>query len=82
MSRPGAPAPGARRGTWPYWLTAAAIYLALAPVGEEPHLLGKLRWVAGGAVGMEVLDWIDLGLHGVPLVGAIAYWLVRAVRRR
>ena len=52
---------------------AASLTLGLAPLTPEPHLLGKLRWVAGGGVGMGPLDAMDLALHGAPWV-----WLVVA----
>ncbi len=52
----------------------AALTLGLAPFTPEPHLLGKLRWVAGGAKGMVVQDWFDLVLHGAPWV-----WLLAAL---
>jgi hypothetical protein len=45
-----------------------SLTLGLAPFTPEPHLLGKLRWVAGGAVGMAATDWFDLALHGAPWV--------------
>jgi hypothetical protein len=44
----------------------ASLTIGLAPFFPEPHLLGKLRWVAGGAIGMQPLDWFDLLLHGLP----------------
>jgi hypothetical protein len=40
--------------------------LGLAPFTPEPHLWGKLRWVVGGAAGMQPLDWLDLIFHGLP----------------
>ena len=40
--------------------------LGLAPYFPEPHLWGKLRWVAGGAKGMALIDWFDLVFHGFP----------------
>lgn len=40
--------------------------LGLAPYFPEPHLWGKLRWVAGGARGMAPMDWFDLFFHAVP----------------
>lgn len=43
--------------------------LGLAPFVPEPHIWGKLRWVAGGAIGMKPMDWFDMLLHGLP-------WLV------
>ena len=54
----------------------ASLTLGLAPFVPEPHLVGKLRWVAGGAVGMQPLDWGDLALHGAPWV-----WLAVAAIR-
>ena len=57
--------------------------LGLAPYTPEPHIVGKVRWVAGGAVGMEAMDWFDLLLHGAPfaiLAAAIGYEVVRALR--
>lgn len=50
---------------WPLWLVAS-LTLGLAPFSPEPHLLGKIRWVAGGAAGMQPMDWFDLLLHGLP----------------
>ncbi len=44
----------------------ACLTLGLAPFTPEPHLWGKLRWVMGGAEGMQWLDWWDLLLHGLP----------------
>ena len=44
------------------------LFLGLAPFSPEPHLVGKLRWIAGGAVDMGLLDWGDLLMHGAPFV--------------
>lgn len=49
----------------------ASLTLGLAPFTPEPHLVGKLRWVAGGAKGMQGMDYFDLLLHGSPWV-----WLI------
>lgn len=46
----------------------ACLTLGLAPFRPEPHLLGKLRWVAGGGIGMQPIDYLDLLLHGAPLI--------------
>jgi len=45
-----------------------SLTLGLAPFSPEPHLFGKLRWVAGGADGMTAMDWFDLALHGTPWI--------------
>ena len=42
--------------------------LGLAPFLPEPHLWGKLKWIAGGAEGMTLKDWFDVVLHGVPFI--------------
>lgn len=44
----------------------ASLTLGLAPFVPEPHIVGKLRWLAGGAVGMGAMDGFDLLLHGAP----------------
>lgn len=49
-------------------LVVMCLTLGLAPFFPEPHIVGKLRWVAGGAVGMQPLDWFDLLFHGFPWV--------------
>lgn len=44
----------------------ASLTLGLAPFVPEPHVWGKIRWVMGGAVGMQMMDWWDLIMHGTP----------------
>ena len=43
-----------------------SLTLGLAPFAPEPHIVGKIRWVMGGAVRMQPIDWFDLVLHGAP----------------
>ena len=43
-----------------------SLTLGLAPFVPEPHIWGKLKWIAGGAVGMQPMDWFDTVLHGAP----------------
>ena len=52
------------------WKTVAimCLTLGLAPFAPEPHIWGKLKWIAGGAVGMGGMDWFDVVLHGTPWV--------------
>ena len=52
---------------WKLWLVVS-LTLGLAPFVPEPHIVGKLRWLMGGAVGMKPLDWFDLIQHGFPFI--------------
>ena len=63
MTQP-APSPWSRLVT-PAVLSAT---LGLAPFTPEPHIVGKLRWLAGGAVGMGMTDAFDLLMHGAPFL--------------
>lgn len=56
-----------------------SLTLGLAPFFPEPHILGKIRWVMGGAVGMQPMDYFDLVLHGSPWAYLI-YQVVLKVR--
>lgn len=51
--------------------------LGLAPYFPEPHIWGKLQWVAGGARGMAPIDWFDLVFHGLPWMLLLRLILVR-----
>ncbi len=55
--------------------------LGFAPYSPEPHLFGKIRWLKGGAVGMQPMDWFDLVLHGFPFVLLLVY-IVLNVRKK
>lgn len=61
----------------------ASLTLGLAPFAPEPHLVGKLRWVAGGADGMGPADWFDLAMHGAPWLwlGVAVVGLARSRRQ-
>ena len=43
-----------------------SLSLGLAPFAPEPHIWGKLKWIAGGAKGMQAVDWFDAIMHGAP----------------
>ncbi|MAN59186.1 MAG: hypothetical protein CMC08_05045 [Flavobacteriaceae bacterium] len=66
-----------------YWriLIILCLTLGLAPFLPEPHLWGKLKWVAGGGHGMTVTDWFDLFLHGAPFLLLIAYTMFKINQR-
>lgn len=54
--------------TVPYLLLIpVALLLALAPFGQEPHLVEKLRMLAAGEL-RRPIDIFDLFLHGAPLL--------------
>ena len=55
--------------------------LGLAPFTPEPHIVGKVRWIAGGARGMAAMDWFDTTLNGAPWI-ALALLLVLFVAQR
>jgi len=47
---------------WKTW-ALFSVTLGLAPFFPEPHIWGKLKWIAGGANGMQLMDgtpWIGL----------------------
>lgn len=56
-----------------------SLTLGLAPFTPEPHLWGKLKWIAGGGVGMEFMDYYDLLLHGAPWIWLL-FVLVRELK--
>jgi len=57
-----------------------SLTLGLAPFFPEPHIVGKLQWVAGGAVGMQLMDWLDLLMHGLPWLLLIRLGILHIVK--
>lgn len=60
---------------WKLFLIAS-LTLGLAPF-NPPHILGKLKWIAGGNAfsgkdAMQFQDWFDVFLHGTPWILLIA----------
>ncbi|MEZ4776502.1 MAG: hypothetical protein R3D00_25225 [Bacteroidia bacterium] len=64
-----------------FWLMIS-LTLGLAPFFPEPHIWGKIKWIAGGAVGMAPMDWFDTLLHGLPWVGLIVAVAMNATRKQ
>jgi hypothetical protein len=62
---------------WRFW-AIASLTLGLAPFYPEPHIWGKIKWIVGGAEGMEFMDWFDVVLHGTPWV-MLFYSLIREI---
>tara|TARA_R110002050_G_scaffold14313_7_gene45247 strand:+ start:17349 stop:17576 length:228 start_codon:yes stop_codon:yes gene_type:complete len=55
--------------------------LGLAPFFPEPHIWGKLKWIAGGAVGMGAQDWFDVILHGFPFILVIRLLFIKVLKK-
>jgi len=59
------------------FLLGLSLSLGLAPFVPEPHLWGKLRWLAGGGVGMQWLDVFDLFFHALPWVLLLRFLIIK-----
>ena len=49
------------------WLVIAAVWLAVAPIFPQPHLIEKWTMLWYGSL-IKPIDWFDLVLHTAPLV--------------
>ncbi|MCB1170911.1 MAG: hypothetical protein KDK25_11270 [Leptospiraceae bacterium] len=67
-------------GSLAIWFVAAT-FLAISPVGQEPHLWQKLKLLWNGWL-HKPLDWFDLFMHGLPILGVLSYGLYLLIRRR
>lgn len=56
--------------------------LGLAPFFPEPHIWGKLKWIAGGAHGMGPMDWFDALLHGFPFILLLRLLIFKLIHRK
>ena len=59
-----------------------SISLGLAPFLPEPHIWGKIKWIAGGAIGMQPMDYFDVVLHGGPWVILFVLLISKALKRK
>ncbi len=55
--------------------------LGLAPFFPEPHIVGKIRWIAGGANGMTIKDWFDIVFHGFPFALLIRLVILTLIKQ-
>jgi len=62
-------------------LTMLCLTLGLAPFFPEPHIWGKLKWIAGGAVGMKGIDWFDVIQHGLPFILLARLGIIKLVQQ-
>lgn len=60
------------------WILAC-LTIGLLPY-PEPHIIGKINWVLGGGLGMELKDWVDLVMHGTPWIGLLIV-LITSIRK-
>ena len=65
---------------WKFVLIAC-ITMGLAPFFPEPHVWGKILWEAGGANGIQLMDWGDLLMHGIPWLLLIRLIILKAKNR-
>lgn len=49
------------------WLVVLAVWMAVAPITPEPHLIEKLRMLGNGTLSRPI-DIFDLFLHAAPLL--------------
>ena len=56
--------------------------LGLAPFFPEPHILGKLKWIVGGANNMQLMDWFDTLFHGFPFLLLIRLIFVKFILKK
>ena len=49
------------------WLVVLALWMAVAPITPEPHLIEKLRMLGQGTLSRP-LDIFDLFIHAMPLL--------------
>lgn len=66
---------------WNDWkiVVMMCLTLGLAPFVPAPHIIGKIQWVAGGAIGMKAVDWFDLFFHGFPWLFLLRLIVLKAV---
>ena len=60
----------------------ACLTLGLAPFVPEPHIVGKLRWLFGGGVGMETMDYFDLIWHSLPWIFLFYVLIKKALKNK
>jgi len=63
-------------------LLLLCLTLGLAPFFPEPHVWGKLKWIAGGGVGMQLMDWLDLLFHGFPFILLLGYIILKFILKK
>ena len=63
-------------------LLLLCLTLGLAPYFPEPHIAGKIRWLAGGAKGMQPIDYFDVILHGTPFILMLRFLVIKLMPKK
>ena len=63
-------------------LAMMSLTLGLAPFFPEPHIIGKIRWIMGGANGMSLMDWGDFLMHGTPWILLIRVGVLKLMNKK
>lgn len=63
-------------------LAMMSLTLGLAPFFPEPHIVGKIRWIMGGANGMTLMDWGDFLMHGTPWFLLIRVGILKLMNKK
>jgi hypothetical protein len=58
-----------------------SLTLGLAPFLPEPHIVGKIQWILGGAKGMQLMDWGDFLMHGTPWILLIRIGVLKLMNK-
>lgn len=58
-------------------LVIFCLTLGLAPFTPEPHIWADIKWIAGGAKGMGLINWWDTFIHGLPWVLLIRALIIK-----
>lgn len=61
------------------YLIIIALVMAVLPFGEQPHLWQKLLLLKDGYL-HKPMDWLDLLMHGGPLVAVLSILAFRGVQ--
>ncbi len=72
-----------KKKIWNEWsfVIMAALTLGLAPFFPEPHIWGKIRWILGGAKGMQLIDWGDFIMHAISWVLLVRLAILTLIKK-
>ena len=68
----------------PQFTIIMALTLGLAPFTPEPHIWANIKWIAGGAVDMPLISYLDTLLHGTPwilFIVSVILWIKAKIKK-